>query len=99
MNTETNPLRRPVPHVNHTPELEAAACAVLAAKVDGIAVRLVDNPLDVDQVRDKMRGIACMFEDPAFFFENEDACELIAAENLVLLATLLREHLRAGNIV
>ena len=88
---------RPVPHINHTPELEAAMIAVTNAKVDGKAVNLT-NPMNVHQVRENMLGISSMFEDPGFFFESDSANELVAVENLILLATLLREHLRAGNV-
>ena len=96
--TEAAAAKRPVPHINHTPEIEAAAIAVTNARVDGKPVVLVDNPLDVQQVREKLMGVGHLFEDPGFFFTDEPNGELIAVENLILLATLLREHLRAGNI-
>jgi len=97
MTTVTAAAHRPVPHINHTPELEAAALAVTNARVDGKPVMLVANPLDIHQVREKLMGIGHLFEDPGFFFTDEPNGELIAVENLILMATLLREHLRARN--
>lgn len=89
---------RPVPHINS--ELEAAAIAVTMAKsADGKPVNLIDNVFDVQRVRHALTGVAAWFEDPAFFGHGEaqpDA-EIAAADNLILLATLLREHLKAGN--
>lgn len=87
-----------IPHINHTPELEAAAIAVARAK-DGEerAVILCGNPLDVKKVQEALKGVASWFDDPNFFFDREPNAALAAAENLVLLATLLREHLKAGN--
>lgn len=92
--------KRPVPHINHTAALEDAAVAVSAAKgANGLPVHLCQNPLDVHSVRTALSDHARSFEDPAFFYEDEHAgAEMAAAENLILLATLLREHLRAGNI-
>lgn len=91
--------KRPVPHIQHTPEIEAAACAVVNAKVNGKAVVLCENPLDIHAVRTALGTVARSFEDPAFWFEDADAAavELSSAENIILLATLLREHLKAGN--
>lgn len=87
-----------IPHINHTPELEAAAIAVNRARSgEGTPVALVTNPLDVKKVQEALKGIAGWFEDPNFFFDREPNAALAAAENLVLLATLLREHLKAGN--
>lgn len=97
--TETNPLRRPVPHIQHTQALEEAAIAVTNAKNGaGLAVHLCQNPLDVSAVREALTCVADWFEDPAFFFESAPNGEMAAVENLILLATLLREHLRAGNV-
>ena len=95
-----NTEKRAVPHINHTRELDAAVAAVTGIKakdVDGKTLVLVENPFDVTQVRERMQGVADLFEDPSFFFEGEANGELVAVENLILLATLLREHLRAGN--
>lgn len=90
--------RRAVPHIQHTPELEAAAVAVgHATSSGGTPIMLCQNPLDVRQVREALQYVGKWFEDPAFFFPDDAAGELTAATNLVLLATLLREHLRAGN--
>jgi hypothetical protein len=97
---QPRPEKRAVPHINHTPALTAAASAVANAKgEDDAPVSLVDNPFSVHQVREKLQGVADLFEDPSFFFEGLPNAELVAVENLVLLATLLREHLRAGNSV
>lgn len=87
-----------IPRIHHTPELEAAAIAVNQA-MDGTGnpVALVTNPLDVQKVQQALKGVAAWFDDPSFFFDREPNAHLAAAENLVLLATLLREHLRAGN--
>lgn len=91
--------KRPVPHIIHTPELEAAAILVQGAKgANGLPVHLCENPLDVHAVRTSLSMAAHSFEDPAFFYEDEHAgAEMAAAENIILLATLLREHLKAGN--
>lgn len=104
--TETNPLR-PVPHIQHTPALEAAAIAVTNAKCctcdTGLPIVLCENPLDVNKVRGSLQEVSSWFKDPHFFFSDEHVHgrgngELAAVENLILLATLLREHLRAGNV-
>lgn len=94
--TEAALNRRPVPHINHTPELEAAAIAVTNAK-SRATTHLNMNPLDVHQVRESLKGVAKWFEDPSFYFPDAPSAELAAVENLVLLSTLLREHLKAGN--
>lgn len=96
-----NDARRAIPHINHTPDLEAAACALTTAtSAAGHAVNLCGNPLDVHQVRDALKTVADWFEDPSFFGEGEPVqTELAAVNNLILLATLLREHLRAGNTI
>lgn len=89
---------RPVPHINHTPELEAAAIAVTEARNSkGAPILLCPRPLDVHQVREALQMVSKWFEDPAFFFPEDPNAQLTAAHNLVLLATLLREHLKAGN--
>jgi hypothetical protein len=99
MNTETNPLnRRPVPHIQHTADLEAAAIAVdNAIGPNGLPIRLCQNTLDVERVRYALGTTAEGLKDPSFTYESEAASELIALDHLILLATLLREHLRAGN--
>lgn len=91
--------RRPVPHIQHTPELEDAAIAVTNAKTSkGLAIVLCPNPLDVHQVRDSMKEVAKWTEDPAYYCADEGPdAELTACSNIILLATLLREHLKAGN--
>jgi hypothetical protein len=91
--------KRPVPHIEHTPALEAAAIAVTNAKDgEGRAVLLCDNPLDVQKVRYAIGGAAKWFEDADFYFHGQTPeSEVAAVENLILLATLLREHIRAGN--
>jgi hypothetical protein len=100
--------RRPLPHIQHTAELEAAAIAVTNAKCclcpGGLPVNLVDNPFDVAQVREALANVSKWFEDPSFFMNDlpphshtpQDA-ELAAAVNLQLLSKLLSEHLKAGN--
>ena len=91
--------RRPVPHIQHTPELEAAALAVLHAK-DGAGkpVNLCMNPLDPVKAREALAGVAAWFDDPNFFFSDDSpGAELAAAHNLALLATLHAAHLKAGN--
>jgi hypothetical protein len=93
--------RRPVPHINHTSELEAAAIAVSNAHdSEGKVVRLCGNPLDLGAVRQALQGVSQWFEDPTFYFHTESTsnAEIAAATNLILLATLLREHLKAGNV-
>lgn len=95
----TETARRPVPHIKHTEALEAAAIAVTNAKTSkGQAIMLCPNPLDIHQVRDSMREVAKWTEDPGYYCQDEGPdAELTACNNLILLATLLREHLRAGN--
>lgn len=64
----------------------------------GNPVFLCANPLDVHAVRAGLGNIARSFEDPAFWYEDEHAgAEVAAVDNIILMATLLREHLRAGN--
>ncbi len=89
--------RRAVPHITHTPALEDAAIAVTNAK-DGrdLHVKLCGNPLDVASVRAALTEVGGWFVDPSYFFEGP-AAEQAAATNLALLATLLAEHLKAGN--
>jgi len=54
--------------------------------------------LDVHVVRDSMREVAKWTEDPAYYCQDEGPnAELEACNNLILLAILLREHLKAGN--
>lgn len=92
--------RRPVPHIQTSAELEAAAIAVTNAKDgQGRPVHLCQNPLDVQRVRYALTSATAWFEDPNFFFADAEPGmgEIAAVENLILLATLLREHLRAGN--
>lgn len=91
--------RRAVPHINHTPELEAAAIAVVNAKDwQGRMIVLCTNPLDVHAVRQSMGMFQRWSEDIGFYSDGEpEGFELGSVENLILLATLLREHLRAGN--
>jgi hypothetical protein len=96
----TETARRPVPHIQTSPELEAAAIAVTNAKdSQGNPVRLCQNPLDVVRVKYALTSVTQWFEDPTFFFADAEPGmgELAAVENLILLATLLREHLKAGN--
>ena len=95
----SNPLKRPVPHINHSPELEAAAIAVTRAMgPKGLPVLLCPNPLDVHAVRASLGDVSRSFEDPAFWYEDEhQGAEMAAVENIILLANLLREHLKAGN--
>ena len=95
------PTKRPVPHIQHSQALEDAAIAVANAKDGrGSPVHLCRQPFDVHAVRATMSEVARWFEDPAFYTEGEEepAAEIAAVENLILLATLLREHLRAGNL-
>lgn len=87
---------RPVPHIHHTQDLANAAAALMAASVPTDALK-VSNPMDLSEVRDALQGVAAWFDDPDFYFVADSHAELKAAEHLVLLATLLREHLRAGN--
>ena len=100
MNETAAATGRRVPRINHTPELEAAAIAVTNAKgPDGRAVNLCHNVLDVHRVRYALQSTLKWFEDADFYFEGQqEGSELAAAENVILLATLLREHLRAGNL-
>lgn len=96
---ETNALRRPVPHIKTSPALEEAAIAVSNAKgPKGLPIRLCQNPLDVERVRYALGAMAEGLKDPTFTYESEEAnVELVAIENLILLAVCLREHLKAGN--
>jgi len=97
-----NAYRRPVPHIQHTVELDAAAAAVMAAqtKRPQLAENLRDfNPYAVFDVRRAVGQVCVWREDPSFYLEGEPTgTELEAVEFLVSVATLLREHLRAGNV-
>lgn len=90
--------RRPVPHINHTVPLAQAASALTNAPLPNESQR-VANPMDVSQVRFALQHVANWFDDPSFYFPDEPEGELKATEYLILLATLLREHLRAGNLI
>jgi len=97
--TETQ-ARRPIPHVASSPGLVAAVAAVMEAKRlnhSEVALKLCDNPMDVTQVRDALQGLSEWFTDAEFFFPDDPDGELKAVEHLILLAHLLREHLRLGN--
>jgi hypothetical protein len=88
---------RDIPRIKHTPELEAAAIAFTNAKSPkGLPVNL-GNPFDVKAVRRSLVGMGQWFDDPSFFFDEDAAGELTAVENLILVANLYREHLKAGN--
>lgn len=90
--------KRPVPHINHTVHLAQAANALAQAGVDLPAERFrIANPMDVEQVRFGLAHAAQWFDDPSFFFPDADDAELQATEYLILLASCLREHLKAGN--
>lgn len=84
--------KRPVPHINLTPELQAAIQAYSAGAPPGQLV----NPGDAALVRDAMARVAHSFEDPAFFYTDEAATEIAAIDHLILLATLHREHLKSS---
>ena len=87
---------RPVPHIQHTVALAHAASALANAVVPS-GLDAIHNPLQVASVRKALEGVAGWFNDPNFFFPDDPDGELKAAEYLITLATLLREHLRAGN--
>lgn len=86
---------RPVPHINHTVALAHAATAVANAVIPG-ELQPVRNVMNVHAVRTALINISEYFEDSGFASDNPDK-QLQAVEYLVLLATLLREHLKAGN--
>ena len=96
-----------MPHIKHTEALEAAAIAVTrAVNGCGCPVMLCRNPLDAHVVEESLREASSWFIDPNFFFidcRDDPAREpgntrLAAATNLILLTTLYREHIKAGNI-
>ncbi len=95
----TESARRPIPHIQHTQALEDAAIAVTNAKTSaGKLIILCPNPLDVHEVRDSLKEVAKWTEDPGYYCQDEGPdAELTACSNVILLATLLREHLKAGN--
>lgn len=90
--------RRPVPHINHTVALAHAASSIKNALMPS-DLKPMHNPMDVHQVREALQGVAAWFDDPNFYFPDDPDGEIKAVDYLVLLATLLREHLRAGNYV
>lgn len=92
--TETH--LRPVPHINHTQALAEAAHLVRVASVP-TGLEKIENPMDVIAVREALRQVGRWFEDPQFFFPDDPDGELKAAEYSVLVMTLFRDHLRAGN--
>jgi hypothetical protein len=92
--TEISP--RPVPHINHTQDL-AQAANTLANTPLPIGLEKVTNGMDVYQVRESLQQLGQWFMDPKFFFPDDPDGELKAVEYAVVLVTLLREHLRAGN--
>jgi len=96
--TETD-ARRPIPRVNYTEALEAAAIAVTNAKDSkGNPIALCPKPLDVHVVRESLAEVSKWTMDPTFYCQDEgEGAELVACTNLILLATLLSEHLKAGN--
>jgi hypothetical protein len=91
--------RRPVPHILHTDALEGAAIAVCNAKDSaGKPIMLCPNPMDVHAVRDSMTEVLNWAKDPAYYCQDEgEGAEIAALKNLILLSTLLLEHLKAGN--
>lgn len=96
----TETARRAVPHINQTAALVAAAAAVSRALgVPPIADNLRGlNGWDVQQVRAAIGQVSIWRDDPSFYLEGEtEGTEIGAVEFLILLATLLREHLKAGN--
>jgi hypothetical protein len=86
----SKPAKRPVLHIEMTPELEVAIRA--APLTEGM------NPADAQSVRDALSKVARTFEDPAFFYDSEPTLEIKSLDALISMATLLREHLRAGNL-
>lgn len=90
MNTATKQ-KRAVPHIEITPALQEA----IAAYSTGVRVRA--NPGDPEAVRSQLSTMARTFEDPAFFYTDETVSEADAVQELILIATLYREHLLAGN--
>jgi hypothetical protein len=86
----TKPAKRPVTHIALTPELEVA--------IRGAVPQEGMNPAEPQSVRDALAKVARTFEDPAFFYDSEPTLEIKSLDTLLSLATLLREHLRAGNL-
>lgn len=86
----SKPAKRPVLHIALTPELEAAIRE--APGTEGM------NPAEPQSVRDALAKVARTFEDPAFFYDSEPTLEIKSLDALISMATLLREHLRAGNL-
>ena len=88
---------RPIPHIKWTKELEDAAAAVTNAKDSkGLAINLCTNPMDEFKVRDSIKEVSRWFDDPSFY-AGDEVSEINICDNLLLLVTLLREHIRAGN--
>jgi hypothetical protein len=95
----TDTARRPIPHICHTVALAHAASAVTNAGVGKTPGVWPTNVMDLQQVRGSLQGMGKWLDDPNFFFPDDSEVdgELKATENIILLATLLREHLKAGN--
>jgi hypothetical protein len=91
-------LQHPVPHIKHTKALEDAAIAVVrATDALGRAINLTGGSgLDPAQVERRIAECAGWFVDPSFFL-GEGTTRLNTINNLILLAELYREHVKAGN--
>lgn len=96
----------PTPQINHTTALEDAAIAVSRATNGcGLPVFLCDA-LYPQSVERALKEIGGWFADPDVrFIDCQDSPDnksgntrLAAIENLILLATLYREHIKAGNL-
>lgn len=87
--------RRPIPHINHTMALAQAATAITNAVIPD-ELQPVRNVMSIDQVRTAVLLMAEHIESSGIAADNPEK-ELQLVDYLILLATLHREHLKAGN--
>ena len=90
---------RPVPHIDMTPGLRQALDQFAGSQA---MKRAQVNPCDIEDLRSRIKNMANWFESPAFFTEGTEGDasqqELEALSQLILMATLLSEHIKAGNV-
>jgi hypothetical protein len=86
------------PMKNVTYELGAAMVRLLNDARDGRGLHVyLANPSDPDAIRCRMVAIARWFEDGCMFFPDHIDQRESALTNIILLAEVLREHIRSAN--
>ena len=84
-------------------DFEQAVIDVMGAvECRGLKIILVNDPLDIDAVRDRLSWHANCFDPSNVFIPppgvSAQQAEIVAAQNTILLAKLLIEHLKVRNV-